>query len=202
MPYNRAQLITQAQQLLNDSTSVFWTPAELGDWVDQGTLDISTKGRCVEATEPLQLTPGVKSYAQPATAIGIEAVHYGDGKGLVKLRARQFGHVNAGNDTRPSSYAHFANSLHFFPTPQEFVVVDVFYWVTTGTFTLLPEGYHTIVLLYVLKMARLKEQRYAEAAQLNSMYLAELQFQRNDLQDREPDTKEKLRLVDRIARNG
>jgi hypothetical protein len=200
MPYNRAQLIGQARQLLNDATPLFWTDAELGDWIDQAALDISTKGRCVEAVMVIGLSPGIAAYAQPGGSIGIEAVLDADGKALAQLRGRQFGHVSAGNDTRPSSYAPYAGFLFFFPIPAEAMNVSVLYWLTTSQVHVLPEGYHTLVLLYALRMARMKEQRYAEAAQLNSMYLAELQFQRNDLQDREPDTKEKLRLADRIVR--
>ena len=203
MPYNRTQLIAQARQLLNDGTGLFWTDPELGDWVDQGTLDVSTKGRCVEFGTPILLQPNLNFYTAPSGAIGIEAVVYStDGKALANLRLRQFGHVSAGNDNRASSYAHYGNTLYFFPVPGIQEAVTVFYWVSTTTVDLLPDGYETLVLLYVLKMARLKEQRYAEAAQLNAMYLAELQFQRNDLQDREPDSKEKLRLPDRIVRNG
>lgn len=202
MPYNRSQLIVQVQQLLNDATTLFWNTTEIGDWIDQATLDISTKGRCVEGSTALALTPGIQSYPQPVGAIGIEAVIYGDGKSLAQVRTRQFGHINAGNDSRASMYSHYGGFLHFFPTPQVNEGVLVYFWVTTGTVSSLPEGYHTLVLLYALRMARLKEQRYAEAAQLNNMYLMELQYQRNDLQDREPDTKEKLRLADRITRNG
>lgn len=201
MAYTRTTLITQARQILNEPTAQFWTDAELGDWVDQATLDISTKAHCVELQAPVTLVPNVQAYAVPTGAVGIEAVLL-EGKSLAKLRARQFGFVSDSNDTRPTSYAHWAGHLHFYPIPADDFSVAVQYWGTTADVDLLPEGYEDLVLLYVLRNARLKEEKYPAAAQLHAMYLSELQFQRVDMQEREPDTKEKLRLADRIVSNG
>jgi hypothetical protein len=204
--YDKPALRGQVRQLLNDGSPVFWTDTEIGDWIDQAVVDISTKGRCVEHVFVLPLQTASQAYpltiSQPYV-IGIEAVtNADDGAALAQLRTRQFGHVSTGTDMRPSSYAFFANTLLFFPVPKTPHTVFVWCWVWTTILELLPDGYENLVILYTLMKARLKEQRYAEAAQLNNMYLAELQFQRNDLQDREPDSKEKLRLADRIVHNG
>lgn len=202
MPYDRTQLITQARQLLNGLSDTFWTDPELADWIDQATIDISTKARCVEAIATVSLSPGLQWTPVPTGAIGIEAVLDQDGRSLTAQRLRQFGHVTDGDDTRPSSYAHYAGRLWFYGVPGEQFTFTVLYWVTTNQVDQLPDGYEMLVLLYVLMKARLKEEKYAAAAQLYAIYIQELQFQRQDLQDRQPASKEQLAFADRIISNG
>lgn len=203
MPYTHLQIIGQARQLLNDATQLFWTDAELNDWSIQGVLDVSAKARCCEDTFLQDIDPGNQMYQVPSHIIGVETIiRPSTGHALAKWRPRQFGHVSGGGDTAPSAFAHFADRLLFHPVPGAAETLLVLGWSVRTDLIFLPEEYHGLVLLFMLKMARLKEQRYAEAAQLNAMYLTELQFQRQDLQEREPDTKETLRLADRVVRNG
>lgn len=200
--YTEAQLVAQARALLNESTALFWSDTELADWVKQGTVDVSTKGRCVETAIAFPLTALIHAYAKPAGLIGIETIHGPGGTALAQLRGRQFGHVSSSTEPTPTSFCLYAGLIIFHPVPQVPVLTSVLYWIKTDNVAVLDEGYQNLVLLYVMMKARLKEQRYNEAAQLHSMYLNELQFQRQDLQEREPDSKEKLRLADRITRNG
>lgn len=195
-----AEMITQVRELLNEASNGFWTDTELAKWVRQGTLDLSTKARCVETLTTVNLSEGVSNYVLPVELVGIEAVTYlHSGQSLVKTRLRQSGYSSSGSDTRPSQYAHFAGQLHVFPVPGVGgLQVNLFYWKQTTNIEELPDTYDNLVQLYALIKARLKEEKYQAAAQLYTIYIRELQFQRNDLQDRQPDSKDMLRMPDHI----
>lgn len=201
MAYTATQLRAEVRRILNETTAAFYTDADIDAWIVDAVLDLSVKARCLEGAVDLTLTAGDQNYVlSDTTAIGIEAVLL-DGLGLAKVRPRQFGHLNAATAGKPVAYAHFVGQLYFMPIPDTTYLTHVLYWKYSSTYTDLPEEYQLLALMYAVRQGKLKARQYAEAAQLYSWYVQEVQFARDDLQDREPDSKETLRLVDRISYN-
>jgi hypothetical protein len=197
MAYTAGQLRTEIRRLLNESSASFFTDADIDAWIVDAVLDISVKARCVEGETTFAINSGNRSYAQPTGLIGIEAVLLG-GSSLVRTRLRQFGQIHSATAGPPTAYAHFIGKLWFSPIPDTTYEATVLYWKRTSTYTDLPEEYQLLALLFGVMRGKLKDERYAEAGQLYTMYIQELNFQRLDLEEPEPDSREMLRIPDQV----
>jgi hypothetical protein len=202
MGYTDTEIVTEARRLLNEPAEGFWLNTDLQAWRTQAVLDLSTKARCVEVSVPISFpVAGVQTI--PTGLIGVEALLRANGQALAKLRPRQFGDLGAAVTAQdPTSYAQFATSLFVFPRPDSPVTLTLLYWKSSTTWTDLPETYHELALIFIVALAKLKEEKYTVAAQLLDLYVQALQYQRQDLQDRQPDSKEMLRMADRIVTSG
>ncbi len=201
VPITQTEMRTSIRKLLNEATAAFWTDDDLDTWIVEATLDISTKARCVEAETTVSFTPSTTAASVPQGAIGIEALLV-NGGGLAKVRPRQFKHLHAGDAGPPTHYAHFAGQVYIHPVPDQSYTATILFWKRTRTFTDLPDEYYHLVQGFAVMQAKFKDEKYAQAAQLYSMYLRELQFQRVDLQEREPDTRATLRFADAVQEVG
>ena len=72
--------------------------------------------------------------------------------------------------------------------------------VNSDTVTDLPMSYRHLLIPGALYRAKLRDRKYAEAAQLYAEYANSLMYQRSDLQERGTDTKADQMLPDRAER--
>lgn len=203
MAYTLAALITEVRALLNEPTASFWSDAEITQWLLQAAVDVSTKAHCVEEIMTLAVTPSVSRYVLPANTVGVDSVLAGP-QALVKLRPRSLGQIHGGEDPHPTHFAVFGFTLWLFGPPQQALDLLVNRWVRASDPVLLPDTYQQLAIDYAVVRAKLKDRKYTEAAQLYQLYLQSLLFQRQDLQDYQPDSREMLGIPDRIvsAQNG
>ena len=110
----KTSLRTEIRRLLNETTTSFFTDADIDAWIDDATLDISVKGRCVEATTSVSIGVAATTVAAPTNAIGIEAVLLSGNVPLHKSRARMFG-MHSTEPGPPVMFAHFANTIYLSP---------------------------------------------------------------------------------------
>ncbi len=73
MAYTASTIHTEIRRILNETTAGFFLDADIDDWVNQASLDISGIMRCVEATELIGMETGVRHY--PVASDAIEGVH-------------------------------------------------------------------------------------------------------------------------------
>ena len=209
MAYTKAQVHTEVRALINEPTPAFWSNAEIDEWIDMAALDISVKTHCVETTGTVTLVASTLSYAEPTTFSPTVA---GDSNiikvysafllnlALQKVHPRMWGHISATASDTPRYYSHFAGSLWFYPVATGAGTVTLLCSVRTDDVTALPFEYQHLAIKYVAYMAKLKDRKYAEAAQLYAEYANGILFQRTDLQDRGVDAKEEMTIPDRVER--
>ena len=201
-----SSIITRARYYLNEATASFWADAELLAWINQGTLDIVARTRCLEATASISLADSTVEYALSPTItsyIDISTVTYVDSssdiKGLIRRNPQSVGNVAKTDLGEPVFWYEWAGSIGVFPyipsvstTTTETVTV---YYVTkpaalsaTTELVLVPAIYDQALTLYVAAQALLKEKKYEKSGALMSAYHAELDRFRQDHveQTREP----------------
>ena len=193
-------IITNARYHLNDTTtsaasSYFWLDAELLVWVNQGTLDIATRTRCLEGTENISLTPGTVEYSITSNYIDVSTVVYGNStsvkKGLVRKNPQTIGNdPDDPNITEPVYWYEWAGKVGAFPALSTGTGIITIYYVsrpstvTSGQAVYVPAVYDRALTLYVAAQAFLKSGQYAKSGRLMSEYLAELDRYRTDFVER------------------
>jgi hypothetical protein len=209
-PISLATLITEVRALINEPAAGFWTDSEITSWLQQGALDCSTKSGCTETMAGLVLSANVIEYPLPSVfdspAISIDQfikVYAAmlNQQALVRIHPRMFGHLAKVATTDPTQYwCQFGQRLFFFPVGSTAPgAVRLFCEVATADPLELPIAWQPLTILYAASRAKLKDQRYAEAAALYTEYISTLVYQRRDLLERPPGSRTELMLPDSVV---
>lgn len=186
-------IITYARYYLNESSADFWSDAELLAWINQGTMDIVSRTRCLESTETITLASSTVEYTISSSYIDISTVTYtdsdGNTKGLQKSNPQTIGHPR---DTEPAFWYEWNGKVGIFPalSSRTTEVATAFYVSTPSALTatsdtiVVPAIYDRALTLYVAAQALLKEEQYGKSARLMGEYLAEIDRFRTDFVDR------------------
>ena len=109
-------IIVNARYYLNESSASFWSDTELLVWVNQGTMDIVGRTRCLENSEAVSLLANTVEYSITGPYIDITTVLYNDyngvKKGLVRKNPQSIGHSR---DLEPSWWYEWNGKVGIFP---------------------------------------------------------------------------------------
>jgi hypothetical protein len=210
MSIDITEAILQVRQFLNEPLPVFWSDEELLDWIKEGCTDFSSKSLMVETNMTVTLIENQIKY----TVTGVlepYACLYNDGynnwKGVMKVHPRVIGNesVNTAGDTR--YYSLFHNSLYVWPPPSQTVVaagayLDLFCSVRTNDIADIHDEYQHIPLLYAKAQAKYKDQKFAEANTLMTVYMSAASFERQDKHAREEDSLDMFKIKAKGGQQG
>ena len=212
--FTAAEALGQVRSLLNEPTASYWTDNELNKWVQEATVDISSKTLCVEKKDTIALATNTMDYTALETLgegaiadiVKVHAVIYNNDsttyKGLIKIHPRAIAHLPESTSGVPNYYYHFAGSIGFFPIPssdENGHSPIVYCSISDETITNLPYYYQLAAIHYAVSMARKKQRMEAEAMQFYMMYMNSMQFHRQDLYDRGLDSKDMFQIPDRVG---
>lgn len=208
--YTTAEAKQQVRSLLNEPTANYWTDDEIDKWIQEATVDISSKTLCVEKKDTIALVTNTMEYTALETLgagaiadiIKVHAVIYNNDsttyKGLMKIHPRAIAHLpDQAASGVPSYYYHFASRIGFFPIPasgQNAHSPIIYFSISEETITNLPYYYQLASIYYAVAMARKKQRMNAEADQFYAMYLNSMNFHRADLYDRGVDSKDMFQI--------
>lgn len=117
-------IITNARSYLNESTASFWTDTELLVYLNNGTLDIVSRTKCLENTEPISILPNTIEYSITGPYIEIIAVVYnepgGIRKGLIHKELNEIGSIRDVGE--PVYWYEWNEKVGLFPAPR--IVTD------------------------------------------------------------------------------
>jgi len=198
MSFTKTQILAEVRSLLNEPAAEFWTDEEIGNWIDQAVVDISTKTLCVETTGDIELGADTAEYDFPTGALKVVACLY-DGRGLLKIRPHQVGHVTERTKGKPEYWYPFAKKIGVFPVPDSTRAgekMTVYYHKMTYDITLIPDEFQLLAIQYAVRNALMKDRKWASAAQMNGIYLNNAGFGRQDLILKPGDAKEDYRVPD------
>ena len=138
-------IITRARYYLNEATASFWADAELLDWVNQGTMDIVGRTRCLESSESISLAANTVEYSVTGPYLDISTVIYTDQngvkKGLVRKNPQSIGHSR---DNVPTWWYEWDGKLGVFPALP--IVTDA--GLAIGSTT---TNVSTVAIAYIIK---------------------------------------------------
>lgn len=192
MALTLADALADARNLLNEPTAVFWTDAELTDWIAEGTILVSSKSHCVEADDDLTLVTNQLIYTSsdhtwigdmllPYTAI------YNNGsnkyKGLEIVHPKQIGNLLTFTAGAPRYVAFHNRSIYIWPLPSTATngnTVSFLYAKETNDMTELKDEMQHLVILWAQIRAYEKDMKWQTAAALKQQFFSELNFEKSD----------------------
>jgi len=187
-----ATIITNARYYLNESAASFWSAAELLVYVNDGTRDIVSRTRCLEATESIDLANDTLEYTITENYIDVTAVHYVDANGDIKALKRghpdDVGNVNMfGATEEPEYWYEWGNKIGVYPVlvTRTSQTITVYYVslpadVASDAAVKTPAYLDRALTLYVAAQAFLKDRQLGRHAALMQEYHAELDRFRQD----------------------
>lgn len=109
-------IITNSRYYLNETTADFWTDAELLVYLNEGTVDIVSRTRCLEGSEAVSLAANTIEYSITGPYIAVTTAIYTDQngvkKGLVKNNPQAVGHSR---DNVPNGWYDWGGKIGIFP---------------------------------------------------------------------------------------
>ncbi len=213
LPYSLAEASLEVRAIIKEPTALFWTDAEINNWIKEGCVDITAKTLCYKVIAELDenITDDIIEYIVPSLAFKIMSVEFKDGtaspntyRGLTRIHPRQI--ANDGNNAAgdPFYWYHYADRIGIYPVPASIGGSDrlsVLYALTSETITDLPDRYQQFAVNYAAAMALFKRRKNSAAVSLYSGYLNSVKFSRMDIENLEAvETKDQLQIPDFTVR--
>jgi hypothetical protein len=216
MAIDITEAILQVRNFLNEPISVFWSDSELEDWIKEGCLDFSCKSLLVEAILTLPLVAGQIVYtsgdvAAIASILEPYACLYNDGlnnwKGIIKMHPRMIGNESVNTAGDPRYYALHHSSIYVWPAPTAAMVaasayLSILHAKLTDSIVDIHDEYQRIPLLYAKAKAKYKDQKFAEANTLMTLYMSATSFERQDKHGREEDSLDMFKIKAKGGQQG
>jgi len=203
MAFTLAEIITAARDALNDGSSAYFTDAELTRYIQQATVLISGSMKANEEWERRAVANGVNNYLAPESADIIEISHIQweeTQAGLVKIDPSKAGHTGSTvEDDMPARWYQWQDRFWIEPTPNSTAdgkYLVLFYNVTTNDITQIPYFVQPLAITYAIMKAKLRDEKYAQAAHLHAMFMNELAFYRDDVFRRPSHSVTDLHIAD------
>ena len=121
-------------------------------------------------------------------------------KGFIKGHPRLAGHVGDAISGEPCAWYHDHSKIGLVPVSNGIYPGKAYYSKVTDDITELPVQYQPYAILYGLYKGLLKDKQWNGAKLIEIIYLNNLLFHRQDLQERQLDSKEMFKLPDRLLK--
>jgi len=196
---------TEVRDHLNETNAVFWTDAQIQQWIKEGCRIFSSKTLLVEASDSITLIANQliyqysdgASYQWIAKCLEPYAAIYNDSsttyKGLIKTHPRKLGNVATFTAGVPKYYSLHNRRLYIWPLTTAALVtggsiVTILYAKYTEDIADITDDYQHLPVIYAAAKCKQKDQKFGESNALMAQFYNELNFERADKHAREEDT--------------
>ena len=211
MAITLANAVSEVRSLLNEPTAVFWTDSEIQTWLQEGTRITASKTLCVQGSDTITLVEGQLTYTssghswigdclEPYAVIYYDTSSY---HGLRLIHPKQLGNVMTFTAGDPKYYSFHARTFYVWPLPSAGVdgrTLTVLYAAETDDITDLRDEYQNLPITWALSKAKMKDQKFAEAAALQAQFFSEISFERQDKVVRPGETEENVKTGSSTSR--
>jgi hypothetical protein len=192
MALTLSNAVDDVRQVLNEPTAVFWSDAEIEDWIKEGVRVIASKAKAVEADDDLTLVTNQLIYTSSdhawiADCLALYAAIYDDGankyKGLIEVHPKQIGNLLTFTAGDPKYFCLHNRSIYIWPLPNSDTntnTVSFLYAKESEDITELKDEFQHMAIQWAIMRAKEKDQKYAEATAIRSWFYSELQFETDD----------------------
>lgn len=191
-----SEMISDARADYGDSTTTYFSAAEMLQYLNDGMLEIASKTHCMEQTESVNLVADTLEYSITTNYIKIIHVVYnpasGVSKGLQRGDVRHVGKVQGSafsDSTVPSFWYEFNGKIGIYPTLSSVTTETATLYIaerptsiTAGQNITLPAIYDNALKAYILYRMSLKDKNMELASRYKTQYEVELGIYRVDLQ--------------------
>ena len=187
-----ATIIDNVEYLLNDENNDMWSAGSLLIWLNEGQVSIATQAQCLEATESIDLASSTLEYTITSSYITVKAVHYVDSDSAIKalLPGSPVSVGQVEDPSEPVFFYDWSGKLGIYPmlSARTTETITIYYVVlpaevaSTDNITI-PKIYESALKYYVLAQAWLRDRTYSKYARMMTLYKAEMERIRNDLNE-------------------
>jgi len=186
-PYTLENMRTRIRDLINESTALFWTDAELNRLINDGERDVAIKSLCLESIDSLSTTDAIRLVAFTGyKAIYLEYVPSGTNRGLVEILPVQLGRFPF-NSTEPQYWFENGLNVGIDPLPDATYTLNAYVADYPSTemsanpdIPQIPDDFRPLIVLYAYGRALQKEGRFPQARLILSIYNNELLYSKMD----------------------
>lgn len=202
-------IITNARSMINQDAVSGVTPlctdAMMLVWVNDGTMDIASRTKCLEDMETVSLISGTTEYALSNAYIEIKDVIYVNEsvkrQGLIRGNPTHVGHQKPGaypkyyyeSDGKIGAYPVLATVSGVTPEVLHVYLVERPSGVTSAETVLVPAYYDKALTFYVAAQASLRDGQTAKYGTLMVIYEKELDRYRIDYSEKPKEGDEVVR---------
>lgn len=207
MALTLANAITRCREILNETTASFWSDTELTAWLQEGTLDVTTRALLLQDKQDITLVANQLSYTSSdeawiANVLKVYAAYYDDNsngyRGLVKDHPKMIGHQHRQTAGPPRFYNVFNKRIYIWPLTTAAIVsaggkVTCLYHKRSNDITDLEDEFQYLPVTFACARAKMKDMKYGEANLLLTQYLNGINFERADKVNRSVDAKDQFK---------
>lgn len=127
-----AQALTRVRQQINETTSAFWTDAEIYGYMWEAECILAGKLGLFQAISAHTTVTGTSAYTCPDSMLRVSRVTY-DGKKLKKADFTERDYLDGTNygstpqAGKPVMYTEWAQSVYLFPVPDDAKTLNFYY---------------------------------------------------------------------------
>ena len=196
-----ADSVTIVRSMINETTASFWSDVQLQEWIDQGVIDVLTRGLFLQNYDDIALSTGIYAYSTTtedsvsvANILKVFGAIYlspdNEYIGLKKILPSQISDLPHMLSGPPKYYCLFDEVIIILPVPsaaENGKEVKLFYAMRTTAASQalriadVPAIYKSLIYHYAAYMAFNKEHRTAEAQSQYQIYLEKLKYLKADL---------------------
>ena len=179
----------------NDTTTAYFTDAEMLEFLNDGMVDIANKSHCLEASQSVTLVANTIEYSISTNYVEVVAVVYnpasGASKGLIKGTIKDVGMVQGagfGDTGVPAFWYEFNGKIGIYPALGSVTTQTATVYlaarptaIAAGTNVTIPASYENALKLYMMARMAMKDKNHELYSALMAQYSAELNAYRQDL---------------------
>ena len=197
-----SSIVDRAEVFLNDSDNRFWKEGELLQWLNDGMVDIAVRSQCMQETTTVALSTNTIEYSLSGVSyLAVKAVMYSNAssavKGLIRGNPADVGRVPedflAASKRIPTYWYEWGGSLGIFPALASVTTESVILYydkrpdaIGLTDYVTTPAEYDTALVYFIVAQAWMKEMKLSKYLQTISLYDAEMNRIRQDLNDMPP----------------
>lgn len=205
-----SDLRTRVRALLNETSTRFYTDAEINRWLNDGERDLATKGLCMEGIAVKTTTASIRTIAiQYSKVLAIEyQPASGSRKGLTKITPQYLGHIKT-NGATPQFWFQWGNNIGIEPISNDTYTLNL-YVSNLPSIEMsedtdepeIPSEFIPLIVRYAYSMALMKDGLFSLAGSVYQNYILDVSKIRIDILEKYTDTRKSIILPDIIRYGG
>ena len=196
--YTAATAREQVRMLLIESANNFFTDAEIDNWVQEATENISARALCIQTSDTIALVTSQYEYTEFVTGGAAAATDVvkvwgcfyvspdNEYIGLKRIDPNQIADLPYMIAGPPKYFYHYADVIGFLPLPtatENTQVVKIYYAGQSQTIGDLPNEYQPLAFWYAASQACDKQGQSERAKGYYAKYMEALSALKQDLND-------------------
>lgn len=204
MSYTLTTATTKVRELINESSADFWSDTEIQGWIQDGTLDLSSKLLTYEASFTDTLANGTYILTEfdgdldPDDLVRIKFMYYDDETDqypMQRIKPNQAWENLQVQSGRPRYFFESLDAVWIFPIPGAEAATNYIKGIAnwkTNDITKIRDTHQPLVFLYAAAFAKMKERQWGQANNFLEMYNKFVSFERKDKYDKGSDNTEEF----------